>query len=141
MVTFELACKLKQLLLDKSCELQIYDKSELCNLWNIYESIWRPFGQLLVEMESNGFHIDAEYLKKLETESVQEKTEYLDEFVKWAEYITNDPNMKYINPQSRVQLGYFFFGDDKDEVVINYGSKAMKENPELKAKKSFHLSV
>ena len=119
--------------MEEPCNLQIYE-NESCKLWNVYEAIWRPFGELLVEMESNGFHIDSEYLSGLETESTTQKQEYLDEFVKWAEDVTDDPNVRYMNHQSRVQLGYLFFGDEKDEVIIKYGKAAREANPELKGK-------
>ena len=122
--------------------LQIYDKKHNdCKLWNIYESIWRPFGELLVEMESNGFHINSEYLHNLETTSTTKKQEHIDEFLKWAEDITQDPNVKYINTQSKTQLGYLFFGDEKDEIKIKYGKSARKENPELAKTKSFLIPV
>jgi len=139
-VTFELACKLRRALKSECCNLQIYDNgNNQCELWDIYESIWRPFGELLVEMESNGFHIDSGYLHELEEQSTTEKQKYIDQFLKWAEDVTGDPNIRYINTQSKTQLGYLFFGDDKDEVTIKYGAAARKANPDLG--KTFLLPV
>eukprot|EP01084_Bolivina_argentea_P180016 311010_1 len=122
-VTFELACKMKELLLSELCILQLYDTENECKLWNIYESIWRPFGELLVEIESNGFYIDLKYLQKLEKNSIAEREKYIQQFKEWAINVTGDNNLKYMNCQSKVQLGYLFFGDDKDEISIKITKK------------------
>ena len=90
-------------------------------------------------METNGFHIDSRYLEELESTSSAEKQRYIDEFLKWAQDITGDPNIKYMNTQSKVQLGYLFFGDDKDEVLIKIGKAARSANPDLP--KTFLLPV
>ena len=125
-MTFELCCKLKQHLSEQNCRLRLYDPPQSCTLWDIYKSIWRPFGALLVEMESNGMHIDLDYLHRLEEEAVNDKQKNIETFIKWAEMVTNDPNVKYINCGSKVQLGYLFFGDENDEVIIKTGAAMRK---------------
>ena len=50
----------------------------------LYQKYWRPFGELLTEMENNGFRIDADYLRKCELTAHKECQEAKDTFLKWV---------------------------------------------------------
>eukprot|EP01083_Nonionella_stella_P049282 131376_1 len=130
-VTFELACALRQELSTQKCELKMYPAGVSCAGWDIYKAIWRPFGELLVQMEATGFHIDAQYLKGLQEKGVTQRAEFIKQFQSWAKKVTGDPNIEYMNCQSKVQLGYLFFGDEKDDVQLKMAPRFLRENKEL----------
>ena len=55
----KLQCKLKQM----ACEMDPAVKASLRRVgdlsqWNLYESFWQPFGELLTDMEKEGFLVD-----------------------------------------------------------------------------------
>jgi DNA polymerase-1 len=43
------------------------------NNLELYNKYWKPFGRILTDMESRGFMIDLEHLKKIELEAKRDK--------------------------------------------------------------------
>ncbi len=79
MATFELFQALKRDLLQQTCPMQQYAgvSEGHVSLWDVYESVWRPFGQCLVEMEWKGMHLDGGLIKTLIAQSESEETEFM----------------------------------------------------------------
>ena len=78
-------------------------------LWDVYETYWLPFGQLLVDMEETGFQLDSDHLKAKEKEAIEKKDILFDKFKKWA--ISMDSRAELLNVTSRPQMGHFFFAE------------------------------
>ncbi|KAL2496152.1 DNA polymerase I B [Forsythia ovata] len=78
------------------------------NLFDFYKIYWRPFGELLVKMETDGMLVDRTYLSEIEKVAKAEQQVAADRFRKWAsEYC---PDAKHMNVGSDAQLRQFFFG-------------------------------
>ncbi|RWW49845.1 hypothetical protein BHE74_00043936 [Ensete ventricosum] len=77
-------------------------------MYDFYEEYWRPFGSLLVQMESEGMLVDREYLSEVEKLAIAEKEIAADKFRKWATKYC--PDAKYMNVGSNVQICQLFFG-------------------------------
>ncbi|CAL9169995.1 unnamed protein product [Musa hybrid cultivar] len=78
-------------------------------MYDFYEEFWRPFGVLLVQMESEGMLVDRSYLLKIEKLAITEKQIASDKFRKWASKYC--PDAKYMNVGSDAQIRQLFFGD------------------------------
>lgn len=150
--TFELAKILKQNLMKNECQLQQYQQitetqkflnNNVINAWDIYESDWRPFAQILVDMESNGFCVDLQHLKKEEKNAEQRMMENFEKFRAWAVQVTDYAHVKDINCLSKIQLGHLFFGGSDSEMeikIINSKSEFYKKKVVLPVKKCIHLA-
>ncbi|KAJ8477822.1 hypothetical protein OPV22_021549 [Ensete ventricosum] len=110
-------------------------------MYDFYEEYWRPFGSLLVQMESEGMLVDREYLSEVEKLAIAEKEIAADKFRKWATKYC--PDAKYMNVGSNVQICQLFFGSTlnrKDQNECLPDSKSFKvlntENAIEKGKKS-----
>ncbi|RAL43428.1 hypothetical protein DM860_012569 [Cuscuta australis] len=108
--------------LDSISTLMLYDslKTKLSNrIWkfdgvykgnmlNFYERYWLPFGELLVQMETEGVLVDRAYLAELEKVAQAEEEIASNRFRVWASKYC--PDAKYMNVGSDVQLRQLFFG-------------------------------
>ncbi|XP_047336760.1 DNA polymerase I A, chloroplastic/mitochondrial-like isoform X2 [Impatiens glandulifera] len=89
---------------------------------DFYEKYWRPFGQLLVELETEGMLVDRAYLAKIEAIAIKEQQIAADMFRNWASKYC--PDAKYMNVGSDSQLRQLFFGDAQNSKNQNeYGEK------------------
>ncbi|KVH99126.1 3'-5' exonuclease domain-containing protein [Cynara cardunculus var. scolymus] len=84
--------------LDSISTLKLYErlKSKLSNrewkfngvtkgtLFDFYEQYWRPFGELLVKMETEGMLVDRDYLMEIEEVAKAEQQIAADRFRNWA---------------------------------------------------------
>lgn len=78
-------------------------------MYDFYEEYWRPFGVLLVQMESEGMLVDRSYLLKIEKLAITEKQIASNKFRKWASKYC--PDAMYMNVGSDAQIRQLFFGD------------------------------
>ncbi|CAI9773443.1 unnamed protein product [Fraxinus pennsylvanica] len=78
------------------------------SMFNFYEKYWRPFGELLVKMETEGMLVDRAYLAEVEKVAKAEQQVAADRFRKWAS--KHCPDAQYMNVGSDAQLRQFFFG-------------------------------
>ncbi|OIW16338.1 hypothetical protein TanjilG_19054 [Lupinus angustifolius] len=77
-------------------------------MYNFYTEYWRPFGELLVIMESEGMLVDRPYLENIEKVAKAEQEIAATRFRKWAcKYC---PDAKYMNVGSDLQLRQLLFG-------------------------------
>ncbi|KAL0302053.1 UNVERIFIED_CONTAM: DNA polymerase I A, chloroplastic/mitochondrial [Sesamum radiatum] len=72
------------------------------------EELQRPFGELLVKMETEGMLVDRLYLAEIEKVAKAEQQVAADRFRKWASKYC--PDAKYMNVGSDAQLRQLFFG-------------------------------
>lgn len=85
----------------------IFDGCPRGTMYDFYEEYWRPFGSLLVKMETEGMLVDRAYLSEIEKTAVAERKLAADKFRQWAsEYC---PDAKYMNVNSDIQLRQLFF--------------------------------
>uniref|UniRef100_A0A453RWA1 DNA-directed DNA polymerase n=1 Tax=Aegilops tauschii subsp. strangulata TaxID=200361 RepID=A0A453RWA1_AEGTS len=85
----------------------IFDGCPRGTMYDFYEEYWRPFGSLLVKMETEGMLVDRAYLSEIEKTAVAERKLAADKFRQWAsEY---SPDAKYMNVNSDIQLRQLFF--------------------------------
>ncbi|KAJ0975125.1 hypothetical protein J5N97_017090 [Dioscorea zingiberensis] len=65
----------------------LVDGRERGNMYDFYLEYWRPFGNLLVKMESEGMLVDRTYLSEIEKVAISEQQVAADKFRKWADKI------------------------------------------------------
>uniref|UniRef100_A0A453DAE5 DNA-directed DNA polymerase n=1 Tax=Aegilops tauschii subsp. strangulata TaxID=200361 RepID=A0A453DAE5_AEGTS len=78
------------------------------SLYDFYEEYWRPFGAILVKMETAGMLVDRAYLSEVEKVAVAQRKVAADKFQKWASKYC--PDAKYMNVNSDTQIRQLFFG-------------------------------
>lgn len=108
--------------LDSISTLQLYEslkKKLSCKDWKVngvkegsmftfYEKYWRPFGELLVNLETQGMLVDRAYLADIEKVAIAEQQIAADRFRNWAS--KHCPDARYMNVGSDTQLRQLFFG-------------------------------
>ncbi|KAG8639707.1 DNA polymerase I A, chloroplastic/mitochondrial [Manihot esculenta] len=78
------------------------------SMYDFYQEYWKPFGELLVRMETEGILVDRAYLAELEKVAKAEQEVAANRFRNWAcKYC---PDAKYMNVGSDTQLRQLFFG-------------------------------
>lgn len=78
------------------------------SMYEFYEKYWRPFGELLVQMETEGVLVDRAYLAEIEKVAKAEQLVAVNRFRNWAAKYCADA--KYMNVGSDTQLRQLFFG-------------------------------
>ncbi|KAF9587798.1 hypothetical protein IFM89_005673 [Coptis chinensis] len=109
--------------LDSMSTLQLFDslKSKLMNMkwvldgkevnrsmYEFYQEYWRPFGELLVKMETEGMLVDRTYLAEIQKVATQEQQIAGNRFRNWAARYC--PDAIHMNVGSDTQLRQLFFG-------------------------------
>ncbi|KAL5972697.1 hypothetical protein ACLOJK_039502 [Asimina triloba] len=130
--------------LDSVSTLRLFEslKAKLCAMtWNFdghhkgtmfdfYEEYWRPFGQVLVEMEGQGMLVDRAFLAEIEKVAMFEQEVAADRFRKWA--AKHCPDAKLMNVGSDTQLRQLFFGG----VLNRYRVFLLHESSQLELRES-----
>ncbi|XP_057856787.2 DNA polymerase I B, chloroplastic/mitochondrial isoform X2 [Cryptomeria japonica] len=96
-------------------------------MYDFYEEYWRPFGELLVQMESRGMLVDRDYLSKMEEVAIVEQEKAASQFKSWA--ATYCPDAKYMNVGSGTQVRQLLFGgspNKKDLTLVMPNERSMK---------------
>ncbi|KAJ4975247.1 hypothetical protein NE237_000353 [Protea cynaroides] len=91
--------------------LQIKLMKEECRgktMYDFYEKYWRPFCEILVQMETEGMLVDRASLAEMEKLATREKEIAADRFRKWASRYC--PDAIDMNVGSDAQLRQLFFG-------------------------------
>ncbi|WVZ87156.1 hypothetical protein U9M48_033843 [Paspalum notatum var. saurae] len=78
------------------------------SMYDFYEEYWRPFGAVLVKMETAGMLVDRAYLSEIEKVAVAQRKLTVDKFREWASKYC--PDAKYMNANSGTQIRQLFFG-------------------------------
>lgn len=84
---------------------------KFANMYELHENLLVPFGELLTDMESAGFRVDVERLRRA-TKAAQDESLMLEErFREWAS--KHSPDARYMNIRSPAQKQFFFFAPFK----------------------------
>ena len=86
-------------------------------MYDFYEQYWRPFGALLVKMETEGMLVDRGYLSEIEKAATAEWQLAADKFRKWASKYC--PDAKYMNVRSNIQIRQLFFGGTENRYCLS----------------------
>lgn len=78
------------------------------HMFDFYEEYWRPFGELLIKMETEGMLVDRKYLAEVEKVAKAEQEIAANRFRNWASRYCSDA--QYMNVGSDAQLRQLFFG-------------------------------
>ncbi|KAG6523997.1 hypothetical protein ZIOFF_013886 [Zingiber officinale] len=89
-------------------------------MYNFYEKCWRPFGVLLVKMESEGILVDKVHLSKIEKLAVGDKQIVADKFRRWASKYCEDA--KYMNVGSGLCVH-----QSRGRIEMNFESKPLSK--------------
>ncbi|CAH9085894.1 unnamed protein product [Cuscuta europaea] len=99
----------------------VFDGVYKGNMLNFYNRYWLPFGELLVQMETEGMLVDCAYLAELQKVAQAEQEIASLRFRNWASKYC--PDAKYMNVGSDQQLRQLFFGGalnkDPNEILDN----------------------
>lgn len=85
---------------------------EIRTLWDIYSHIWRPFGNLLTDMEAFGVAVDVNHLMEAEKQATEEEAKSKAIFREWA--ASKVPDAKFMNVGSSSQVVQLLFGGAKN---------------------------
>lgn len=77
-------------------------------LWDLYTSMFVPFGEMLTDMERVGFAVDLPLLRSKEADAVKSRGILEDKFRRWAS--ARCPDARYMNVHSDRQLQQLLFG-------------------------------
>ena len=75
--------------------------------WEFYWLHWRPFGELLTDMEREGIMVDLPHLKAAQSLATLAALDHQNRFVEWASHFS--PEARLMNPKSTAQKQQFFF--------------------------------
>ncbi|KAF5205146.1 Dna polymerase i a protein [Thalictrum thalictroides] len=78
------------------------------SMFKFYEKYWRPFGELLVKLETEGMLVNCAYLAEIQKVATREQQIAADRFRKWAARYC--PDAMHMNVGSDAQLRQLFFG-------------------------------
>ncbi|EKX41231.1 hypothetical protein GUITHDRAFT_74910, partial [Guillardia theta CCMP2712] len=76
-------------------------------LFTFYDCFWRPFGQILTDMERKGMYIDKDYLYQQAEKAQEDKEKRTESFMQWVRSLC--PDGKYININSNPQKRHLLF--------------------------------
>ncbi|XP_078180200.1 DNA polymerase I A, chloroplastic-like isoform X2 [Carex rostrata] len=78
------------------------------NMFEFYQKLWCPFGELLVQMEREGMYVNRSHLKEIENVATTEQTIAGERFRRWASKHCADA--QYMNVGSDAQVRQLLFG-------------------------------
>eukprot|EP01127_Copromyxa_protea_P021264 TRINITY_DN7269_c0_g1_i1.p1 TRINITY_DN7269_c0_g1~~TRINITY_DN7269_c0_g1_i1.p1 ORF type:complete len:1237 (+),score=291.21 TRINITY_DN7269_c0_g1_i1:29-3739(+) len=76
-------------------------------MWDFYQNMWGPFGELLTDIERAGIKINIKHLQTVLPQAEEAKEAHEREFLSWAEQFS--PDCKYMNPGSDAQKQQLLF--------------------------------
>ncbi|KAG0586378.1 hypothetical protein KC19_2G086100 [Ceratodon purpureus] len=103
----------------KSTSWNVPDLRQKGTMYDFYEKYWRPFGEVLVNMEADGMLVDCDHLASVEKVARQQQQISISRFRKWAAKYC--PDAALMNVGSDAQIRQFLFGgtaNRKDSSVL-----------------------
>uniref|UniRef100_A0A6B2KXQ9 WWE domain-containing protein n=1 Tax=Arcella intermedia TaxID=1963864 RepID=A0A6B2KXQ9_9EUKA len=85
---------------------------EKSTMWDFYQHLWAPFGELLTDMEREGIKVDVPYLAEILPKAYEDKKALEDKFLQWAEKMC--PDCKYMNAHSDAQKQQLLFAPTRN---------------------------
>lgn len=83
------------------------DSENLEHNYNLYLKYWRPFGELLTDMERYGFKLDLNHLKQIQIQAEADRQYYEHQFLQWV--WENQDDAKEFNPGSTQQMQHLLY--------------------------------
>ncbi|CAI2379738.1 unnamed protein product [Moneuplotes crassus] len=83
------------------------DAESMRHNYNLYLKYWRPFGEVLTDMERYGFKLDLMYLKNMQVQAENDKKAHEQAFLNWVR--ENQDDAKEFNPGSTQQMQHLLF--------------------------------
>jgi DNA polymerase-1 len=102
----EITFFLREALVFELCQLPLHNE-DMKNMYDLYCKYWRPFGELLTDMERRGLKIDLPHLRRIQTEAENERNAHLIKFLSWVNTVA--PNTREFNPSSPAQMQQLLF--------------------------------
>lgn len=93
-------------------------------MYDFYNEYWRPFGEILVQMEAEGMLVDRSYLADIEKVAKVEQEIAEDRFRKWA--CRYCPDAKYMNIGSEIQLRQLLFGGTVNRCILCFNNRMFR---------------
>ena len=154
--TWDLYTVLRSKLMDEFVETDpwvasAYGKAgvEIATLWDIYRLVWKPFGELLTDLEARGMAVDREHLAKAEKLAKAEQQEATERFRNWASALV--PDAEYMNVNSGPQVLQLLFGGVPNrshgkpgvplERIFKVPNQHYTEDAEKKQKKTMDITL
>jgi DNA polymerase-1 len=91
------------------------------NNYELYISYWRPFGELMTEMERVGIKIDVSYLKNIQIQAENDIKNHEKNFIEWVQ--SEQPEAREFNPGSTAQLQQLLFAPCRRRLSKEKASK------------------
>jgi DNA polymerase-1 len=99
---------------------------EVNSLWDTYRIFLRPFGELLTDLESEGFLVDLQHLHNLEIRARLDQYVARSIFIEWiCHYV---PDAKKMNINSGPQIMQLLFGGYSPRESLKTNNHKIKEN-------------
>eukprot|EP00887_Chlorella_sp_A99_P005000 scaffold4.g5000.t1 len=83
------------------------------SMWDVYCHFWRPFGELLTDMEATGMAVDREHLAAAQRQAEADQAQAQETFRRWA--TARVPDAQYMNVGSGPQVLQLLFGGAKNK--------------------------
>ena len=87
---------------------KVVDLGQKGSMYDFYEKYWRPFGKLLVQMETDGMFVDCTHLANIEKVARNQQRISESRFRKWAAKYC--PDAVHMNVGSDAQIRQILFG-------------------------------
>lgn len=100
------------------------------NMYELYETLMIPFGEMLTDMERIGFRVDVEWLRKAAEQAEGDRLELEDRFREWAAKYSSDARFMNLNSASQKQQLFFAPFESKAEGAEWPREKSFTIHPE-----------
>lgn len=109
----EATWKLRRIL---EARLRAMPCTEGTTMFDFYNEYWRPFGEILTDMERAGIYVDRGYLSQIQQQAQGEAVTQYAVFLAWV--AKQCPDGRFLNPKSKVQLQQLLYAPKGDERVF-----------------------
>ena len=114
----------------KTMEWEKLDKSQPpSDMWKFYKQYWRPFGEILTDMEREGIYVNTQYLKDILPKARKDRDNLRQKFINWVSKI--NPDYRYMNPTSTAQKQQLLFAPRTDQEGSKLKSKRVFKVPNI----------
>jgi DNA polymerase-1 len=93
--------------LESNLKQMPWQEDKNTTMWDYYQQLWVPFGELLTDIERTGIKVDVNHLREIEPIAIKDKLDREKKFIEWAQKYC--PDAKYMNPNSDAQKQQLFF--------------------------------
>ncbi|KAL4512005.1 hypothetical protein ABPG72_012850 [Tetrahymena utriculariae] len=105
---------------------------DMRNMLDLYNKYWKPFGEILTDLERRGFELNLEHLEKIRVQAENDMTKLEKQFLDWV--CSTQQGLEQFNYSSTQQLQQLFFAPfkrkkrvTKEKVDANLDDKEKKD--------------